>query len=175
MLYRASAGLIVVAALSGLCSTGAAAAPDAGGAFEARVVVVNIERVLTTSAPAQEANRRIFEEFDPREKALEQNAVQLRQMAQKLERDAAQLPERDRIRRSRELDELERDASRQRAQFREDLAERQAKARAAVAARVYEVLKALPQEQHVDLVLINTVWNSARVDATDKVLKMLER
>jgi outer membrane protein len=85
------------------------------------------------------------------------------------------LPERDRIRRSRELDELERDASRKRAQFREDLAERQAKARAAVAARVYEVLKALPQEQHVDLVLINTVWNSARVDVTDKVLKMLER
>jgi outer membrane protein len=173
MSYRGTAWAIVSAALLGLCS-GAAASPAAAGAFEARVLVVNIERVLTVSAPAQAANRRIYDEFNPRDKALEQKAVQLRQMTEKLESESAQLPERERIRRTRELDEQQRDYERARAQFREDLDERQARERAAVAARVYEVLKSLPQEQQVDLILINTVWNSARVDATDKVLKILE-
>jgi outer membrane protein len=173
MWYRGIACAIGSAALFGLAA-GAVAAP-AAGAFEARVVVVNIERVLTTSAPAVEANRRIYLEFNPRDKALEQRAVQLRELTRKLDQDMPQLAERDRVLRTRELDEFERDFERQRAQFREDLGERQARVRADVAARVYEIIKTLPHDQHVDLVLINTVWNSPRVDVTDKVLKLLER
>jgi outer membrane protein len=152
-----------------------ASAIDAGRPYESKVVVVNIERVLGSSAPALEANRRIADEFNPRERELEQQGLRLRQMNLKLEQDAPRLSERDRVVRSREIEDLERTLARRRAQFREDLAERQAKARAAVASRVYEVIKTLPQEQQVDLVLINTVWHSPRVDVTDKVLRMLER
>jgi outer membrane protein len=152
-----------------------ASAADAGRPFESYVAVVNIERVLSTSAPAVEANRRIVDEFNPREKALEQQGLQLRQMRLKLEQDTPRLSERDRVLRSREIEDFERSLVRRRAQFREDLAERQSKARAAVASRVYEIIKTLPHEQQVDLVLIKTVWHSPRVDVTDKVLRMLER
>jgi outer membrane protein len=174
MLYRASACAVVSAGLIGLCG-GAAVAAEPAGSFEAHVAVVNIERVLTGSAPALEANRRIRAEFLPREQLIDHKAVELREMAARYEKELPQLSERDRVRRSRELDEFERDLNRRRAQFREDLAERQSRARAEVAARVYEVIKSLPREQQVDLVLIKSVWHSQRVDVTDKVLQMLDR
>jgi outer membrane protein len=152
-----------------------ASAADAGRPFESHVVVVNIERVLGTSAPALEANRRIADEFNPRDRELEQQGLRVRQMSLKLEQDTPHLSERERVMRSRDIEDLERTLARKRAQFREDLAERQSRARAAVASRVYEVIKTLPHEQQVDLVLINTVWHSQRVDVTDKVIRMLER
>lgn len=173
MAGRAKGWAVLYGAMLGLSTCASAA--DIGRPFESYVVVVNIERVLSTSAPAVEANRRIVDEFSPREKALEQQTLQLHQMSLKLEQEAPRLSDRDRVLRSREIEDLERGLARKRAQFREDLAERQASARAVVAARVYEIIKTLPKDQQVDLVLINTAWNSARVDVTDKVLKMLER
>jgi Skp family chaperone for outer membrane proteins len=173
MSYRASACAVVSAGLFSLCA-GAAVAAEPDGSFQARVAVVNIERVLTSSAPAQEANRKIRLEFLPREQLIDHKAVELRQMTARYEKELPQLSDRDRVLRSRELDEFERDLNRQRSQFREDLAERQSRARAEVAARVYEAIKSLPREQQVDLVLIKSIWHSARVDVTDKILQMLE-
>jgi outer membrane protein len=173
MAGRGKAWTVVGGVLLGL-SAGVAVAADAGRPFESRVVVVNIDRVLATSAPALEASRRVADEFRAREQALEQQGLQLRQMSLKLEQDSAHLSERERVVRSREIEDLARNLDRKRAQFREDLAERQAGVRAAVAARVYEIIKTLPRDQQVDLVLINAFWSSPRVDFTDQVVRMLE-
>jgi outer membrane protein len=172
MSRRGKAWAVVGGVLLGLCAGSALA--DGGQPFEARVVVVNIERVLATSAPALEANRRIADEFKARELGIEQLGLQVRQMRLRLDQDGSHLSERDRVVRSRDIEDLERNLDRNRAQFREDLAESQAKARAVVAARVYDIIKTLPRDEQVDLVVIRAIWSSPRVDFTDKVLRMLE-
>jgi len=142
---------------------------------EARIVVVNVERLLNESAYAQTVAKRIEADFGPRQQHIQADLRRLRDMSDRLARDTPHLSEREHIVRSREVGELERMVRREQAKFQEDLAERKLKDRTLMVARINEAIATIRQQQGVELVLTRTIWHRPGIDVTDKVARMLDK
>jgi len=141
---------------------------------EARVVVVNVERLLTDSPRAQAVAARIDAEFIPRRQHIQAEVRRLRELSDKLAHDAPQLSDRDHLERSREIGDLERAIRRDQAVLQEDLLERKMDERSRMAERINDIIATMRAQQGVDLVLTRTIWHRPAVDITDKVSRLLD-
>jgi outer membrane protein len=151
--------------------TAAAAAPVA--AQELKIGYVNSERVMRESNPAKAAQAKLQAEFSKREKELDDAAAKLKVAADKLEKEAITLSESDRNRRQRELVESDRDLQRKRREFQEDLNQRRNEELAGVIERANRVIRQIYESEKYDLVLQEVIFAGARVDITEKVIKIL--
>ncbi|WP_353152893.1 OmpH family outer membrane protein [Herminiimonas fonticola] len=140
-----------------------------------KVGVVNTERIFREAAPYKAAQTKIEQEFAKRQKDLESMAVKVKNMADKLDKDAAVLSESDRNKRQRELVEADKDFQRTQREFKEDLNQRRNEEMANVIDRTNRVIKQIAEAEKYDLVLQEAVYISPRVDITDKVLKALSK
>ncbi len=144
-------------------------------AQDMKVGVVNTERIFREAAPYKAAQTKIEQEFAKRQKDLESMAVKVKNMADKLDKDAAVLSESDRNKRQRELVEADKDFQRTQREFKEDLNQRRNEEMANVIDRTNRVIKQIAEAEKYDLVLQEAVYISPRVDITDKVLKALSK
>lgn len=139
----------------------------------AKVGFVNTERILRESAPAKASQQKLEQEFSKREKAIQDSAVKLKEITDKLERDAAVMSEGDRTKRQREAAELERDLQRRQREFREDLNQRRNEELAAVIERANRSIRQIAESEKFDVIFQEAVYASPRIDITDKVLRAL--
>jgi outer membrane protein len=144
-------------------------------AQETRVAFVSAERVLREAAPAKAATLKIEQEFSKREKELQDMAARLKSMSDKLDKDAAVLSDSDRVKRQRELTDLDKDFQRKQREFREDLNQRRNEELAIVLERVTKVIKQIAEQEKYDMVFQEAAYVSPRIDITDKVLKALSK
>ena len=143
-------------------------------AQEIKIGFVNSERVLREAAPAKAAQAKLEAEFGRRERDLNEQASRLKASADKLQKDEPTLSESERIRRQRELVDLDRDIQRKRREFQEDLNQRRNEELASVVERANRVIKTIQDNEKYDLILTEGVFfYSARVDITDKVIRAL--
>jgi outer membrane protein len=112
-------------------------------------------------------------EFSKREKELDDSAAKLKSAADKLEKEAITLSESERNRRQRELVESDRDLQRKRREFQEDLNQRRNEELAGVIERANRVIRQIYESEKYDLVLQEVIFAGARVDITEKVIKVL--
>lgn len=147
---------------------GRAVAQDAS-----KVGFVSTERIFREAAPAKAAQSKIEQEFSRREKELQEMAGRLKSMSDKLDKDAAILAEPDRIKRQRDLADLDKDFQRKQREFREDLNQRRNEELAIVLERTNKVIKQIAEAEKYDIVFQEAVYASPRIDITDKVLKAL--
>jgi outer membrane protein len=158
-----------------LAFSGPAGAQEAGQPLEARVVVVNVERLLVDSKRARAANAKIEAEFAPRRQQIQAQLRELREMSDKLAQDALRLDDREKLVRSRAVGELERTVRRAQDRIRDDFSDRTAAERDAIAKRIHDIVQALPAQQGADVVLTRTIWHRPQIDVTDKVQALLDR
>ncbi|RZS58630.1 OmpH family outer membrane protein [Sphaerotilus mobilis] len=142
-------------------------------AQELKIGYVSSDRVLRDAAPAKAAQAKLETEFGKRNKDIDDAAARLKSATEKLDKDAPTLAESERNRRQRELVEQERDITRKRREFQEDLNQRKNEELAAVVERANKVIKQIAEQERYDLILQDAVHWSARVDITDKVIKAL--
>ncbi|WP_156396440.1 OmpH family outer membrane protein [Noviherbaspirillum sp. Root189] len=142
-------------------------------AQDSRVGFVSTERIFREAAPAKAAQAKIEQEFSRREKELQDMAARLKGMSDKLDKDAAILAESDRVKRQRELADLDKDFQRKQREFREDLNQRRNEELAIVLERTNKVIKQIAEAEKFDIVFQEAVYASPRIDITDKVLKAL--
>ena len=147
----------------------------AAQAEEVKVGFVSTERIFREAAPAKTANAKIEQEFSKRDKELQDMGARLKSMADKLDKDAPVLSESDRIRRQRELGDLDKDFQRRQREFREDLNQRRNEELATVLERTNRVIKQIAEAEKYDIVFQEAVYISPRIDITDKVLKALNK
>lgn len=147
--------------------------PVAAHAQESRVGFVSTERIFREAAPAKAAQAKIEQEFSRRDKELQDMAARLKSMSEKLDKEAAVLAESDRLRRQRELTDLDKDFQRKQREFREDLNQRRNEELAIVLERTNKVIKQIAETEKYDIVFQEAVYASPRIDITDKVLKAL--
>lgn len=138
-----------------------------------RLGYVNTERILRESSAAKLAQQKLEQEFSRRDKDLQDAAARLKQMSERLERDASVLGDADRARRQRELADLDRDFQRKQREFREDLNQRRNEELASVVERANRVIRQIAEQEKYDLILQEAVFASTRIDLTDKVLRSL--
>jgi outer membrane protein len=144
-------------------------------AQEAKIGFVSTERIFREAAPAKVATAKIEQEFSKREKDLQDLAARLKTQSEKLDKDAAVLPESDRLKRQRDLAELDKDFQRKQREFREDLNQRRNDELATVLERTNRVIKQIAEAEKYDIVFQEAVYVSSRIDITDKVLRALNK
>ncbi len=166
---KGSVKFLCSALLAFALGTGAAVAQDA-----IKIGFVSSERILRDAAPAKAAQQKLEQEFSKRDKELQDMAARLKQMSERLDRDAAVTPENERSRRQREFADLDRDFQRKQREFREDLNQRRNEELSQVVEKANRVIRQIAEQERYDLILSDQVVHvSPRIDITDKVLKAL--
>ena len=97
----------------------------------------------------------------------------MKSAAEKLDKDAPVLSDAERVKRQRELSEMDKDYQRRQREFREDLNQRRNEELAAVLEKANKVIRQLAEAEKYDIVFQEAVYFSPRIDITDKVLKAL--
>ena len=172
--YKTAVSIGLTTGLTALAMTGFASVAQAQ-TQEAKIGFVNTERIFREATPAKSAQVKIDQEFSKREKELQDVAARLKSMSEKLDKDVAVIPEADRIRRQREVSDLDKDFQRKQREFREDLNQRKNEELAAVLERTTRVIKQIADAEKYDIVFQDAVYASPRIDITDKVLKALNK
>lgn len=138
-----------------------------------KIGFVSTERILRDSAPAKAAQTKIENEFKKRDQELQNLANRLRNEAQKFDKDAPVLSESERVKRQRQLADLDSDLQRKRREFQEDFNRRRNEEFSAIVERADAAIKKIAESQNYDLIIQDAVTVSPRVDITDQVLKAL--
>jgi outer membrane protein len=165
-------GALAVVGSLALGTAGSAQAQGGPG----RVGFISIERVYTESKLAKAADARLQAEFSGRVKASQALYARLKALGEKYDADEPGLLGAELIRRRRELEDLEKEASRARTAYREDLLHRTSEERASIAARAHALCAQIAQQDKIDIVLFRDVlWTRPGIDITDKIIGQLDK
>ena len=157
-------------AVAGLMIFGSAAR-----AAEIKIGFVNVAQVLQQAPQAAEAKKRLEKEFAPRDKRLVAQQKELKNLEDKLARDAAVMSDAERRKLERDILAKQREIKRAQEEFREDFNLRRNEELGKLQRKIFEAIKALAKEENYDLLLTDgVVYASDRVDVTEKVQKKLK-
>ncbi|MEQ1881224.1 MAG: OmpH family outer membrane protein, partial [Burkholderiales bacterium] len=139
---------------------------SAAMAAETRIGVVRIERLLREAAPAVAAEKKLKQEFAPRDQELQKVAKHVRELQSSLDKEAVTLSESQRRDKEQELARMNRDLQRIQREFREDLNLRRNEEFAAIIERANKVIQQIADAEKFDLILQEAVYISPRIDIT---------
>lgn len=140
---------------------------------QTKIGFVSTERILRDSQPAKAAQSKIDSEFKKRDDELQNLTNKLRNDAQKFDKDAPVLSEADRIKRQRQLADLDSDLQRKRREFQEDFNRRRNEEFSSIVEKADAAIQKIADTQGYDLIIQDAVTVSPRVDITEEVLKAL--
>jgi outer membrane protein len=144
-------------------------------AQEYKVGYINPDRIMSESAPAKAAEKKLESDFSKRNKELRDTQARLKSMGEKLDKDMPVLSESQRIKHQRELADLSQDFQRKQRAYREDFMQRRNEEIAKVFDRVNKEINKIAKDGKYDLIVQDAVYISPRVDITEQVLKALNK
>jgi len=150
-----------------------ALAADAPAGAGLKVGVVDTERIMRESAPADRVKKKIEKEFAGRDQDLQKMAKQAKDMQTSLEKDGVTMSDSDRQAKERELAALTRELQRKDRELREDFNRRRNEELSGMLEQINKVIRKMAGAEKYDLILQDAVYRSPRIDVTDKVLKAL--
>ncbi len=144
-------------------------------ASDTKIGVVNTEKILRESLPAIQAQKKIEQEFVPRDEAIKKMAVQAKTLQDRLEKDGITMEETERRSLERNLANLSREYQRAQKQMREDLSVRQNEEYSVILERTNRAIRKIAEIEKYDLILQlqDSVYRSHRIDITDQVIRTL--
>ncbi|WP_242447193.1 OmpH family outer membrane protein [Nitrosomonas supralitoralis] len=144
-------------------------------ASDIKIGVVNTEKILRESIPAIQAQKKIEQEFVPRDEDIKKMAMKAKKLQDRLEQDNTIMEESERRNLERNLANLSREYQRAQKQMREDLSVRQNEEYSMVLERTNQAISKIAENENYDLILQlqDSVYRSQRIDITDKVIKAL--
>lgn len=142
-------------------------------AEEFRVGFINTDRIFKEANTAQQAQKKLEQEFSKREKDLNEAGGALKAAVEKFERDASTLSDSQRVARQKQLGEQDRDFQRKRREFQEELNARKNEEFQLVLEKANRVIRQVAEAEKYDLVLQEAVYINPKHDITDKVLKAI--
>ena len=150
------------------------AATPAVRAQELKVGVVNSDRILRDSQPARAAMQKLEVEFSKRDKDMQEMGARLKASAERFEKDGPIMSESDRVRRQRELAEMDREFQRKQRELREDFNQRRNEELSGILERANRAVRQIAEAEKFDIIFQEAVYASARIDITDKVIRALD-
>ncbi len=138
-----------------------------------KIGTVNVAKILNQSPQADQANKRLQREFEPRQKALQDTEKNLRSMQERLENPGTAEGQRRNL--ERDFRTQSRDFQRSMGEFREDLNIRRNQEIGKFQQQVLDTVGKLAKEEGYDLILNEgaIVYAGQSIDITDKVLARL--
>lgn len=156
---------LLVFAVALLASTGAYA--------QAKVGFVNIERVMREAAPAVKAAKKLQKEFDKRAQDLEKLDKQLQTGQDNFEKNSVTMSDAERRAKERELSDMNREYTRRKREFQEDVNQRRNEELAGLQERAVKAVREIAEAEKYDVILLDALYVSPSVDLTEKVIKAL--
>ena len=146
-------------------------------AGDIKIGVVNTEKILRESQPALLAQKKIEQEFVPRDEEIKKMALEAKNLQDKLEKNSIKMEETERRNLERSLANLSREYQRAQRQMREDLSVRQNEEYSVILERTNRAISKIAEAENYDLILQlqDSVYRSQRIDITDKVIKTLDK
>lgn len=160
-------------ALAAVLGVAVVATPVSVYAQSTKIGFVSTERILRDSKPAKAAQAKIEAEFKRRDDELQRLSNSLRSQAQKFDKDAPVLSESERVKRQRQLADLDSDLQRKRREFQEDFNRRRNEEFSSIVEKADAAIKRIAEQQNYDLIVQDAVTVSPKVDITDQVMKAL--
>ena len=142
-------------------------------AQELKLGVVNSDRILRDSTPARAAMQKLEAEFSKRDKELQEMGARLKSSAERFEKDGPVMTETDRLRRQREMADMDREFQRKQREFREDFNQRRNEELQALLERTNRIIRQIAEQEKYDLIVQEAVYFNPRIDITEKVLRTL--
>lgn len=148
----------------------------AQGAGDLKIGVVNLFRLMEASPQADEAGRRIEEEFKSKERELLASQKRLKALEEKLSKDGDVMSAGERRKLERDIIAKRRELKRKDDEFTEDMNFRRSEELAKVQQGIAEAIKVVAERDKFDLIYRREaiVYVSDRVDVTPKVLEILK-
>jgi outer membrane protein len=145
-------------------------------AAELKVGFVNPARVSAEAPQAEAARQKLEKEFAPRDQDLVTRQKEVRELEEKLARDAAVMKESDQRRLERDILSQKREIRRTQDEFREDFNLRRNEELAKLQRRIVETIQEMAKEEGFDLIVSDgVIYASTKVDITNRVIERLER
>jgi outer membrane protein len=154
-------------------AAGLALASLAASAQEFKIGIVNLDRIVRESGPAKAAQTKLEQEFAKREKEINDLGNQVKNLSDRLERDAPTLSESQRAARQKQLVDQDREFQRKRREFQEDLNARKNEELQLIIDRANRAVKTLAESEKFDLIIQEAVYINPKHDITDRVIKSL--
>jgi outer membrane protein len=145
-------------------------------AAELKIGFVNVAKLLEKAPQAEKAKKELEREFAPRDKKLVAEQKEIKQMEEKLGKDAAVMSENEKQRLEKDILNRKREAKRMQDEFREDFNLRRNEELTQLQKEIFEAIQSLAKEENFDLLLTDgVVYASETIDVTGKVEKKLEQ
>ncbi len=167
--------LAITSLLQFLIASGCMLSVAHASAQETKIGFVSTERIMKESAPAKAAEARLQTEFFQRQKDLHDFGLRIKSSIEKLDKDTPVISETDRVKRQRELADMDQDYQRKQRAYSEDISQRSREEIAKVTDQATKIIKQIAESEKLDLVLQEAVYFNPRIDITEKVMKALAK
>jgi outer membrane protein len=157
-----------------LVTLAAAALPLGAAHAQAKIGVVNVQRLLQEAPQAQAASQALENEFAARRRDLENQQRDLKAKEDKLAKDGATMAEAQRRDAERVLRDGQRDLARKQNEFLEDLNVRRNEALGQLQRTVLQEVQTYAKGANLDVVVADALYASPSVDITNQVLAALQ-
>jgi len=143
-------------------------------AQELKIGFVDTARVLKDAPQADQARKKLENEFAPRDEKIVNMQKKLKSLDDKQNKDIAVMSDASRRKLERDMIELKRDIKRAKEEFTEDFNLRRNEELTKLQKLITQMTVAVAKEDGYDVVLSDSVlYTSKRVDITDKILERL--
>lgn len=144
-------------------------------AGDIRIGYVNVAKLFEKAPQAERVRRDLEREFGARKKRLETEQKDIKQMEERLSRDAEVMSESERAKSEKDLINKKREAKRLQDELLEDINLRRVEESSRFQREISEAIQSLAKEDGFELVLYEGVaYASETLDITDKVQKRLQ-
>lgn len=159
-----------------LAATVFVASVPASSAQELKIGFVNAAKIVEDAPQAEDARKRIEEEFAPRDAGLVDMQDALREAEERLQGEGTGMTEDERRGLERDVLTQKRELKRAQDEFREDLNIRRNEEFAKLQRLVADVITEMAREEKFDLIVneASVIYASDRIETTDMVLERLQ-
>ena len=141
-----------------------------------KIGTVNAVRILEQSPQAEDLRAKIQKEFAPRDKKLVDSQKKLKEMEDRLNKDAAIMSDAEQEKLQKDVVNMRRDLKRDQDEFREDLTFRRNEELNKIQKEIVQAIQTVAKQHNYDLVLSDgVIFAGTKVDMTDMVLQYLKQ
>lgn len=141
---------------------------------ELKIGFVNIPAVLEKAPQAEKAKKRLEQEFSPRDKQLVAQQNDIKNLEERLNRDAAVMGDSERRNLEKDILNKQREFKRSQQEFSEDFNIRRNEELGKLQRKIVEAIRELAKSQSFDLLLTEgVIYASETVDVTNQIQQKL--
>jgi outer membrane protein len=139
-------------------------------AADLKIGFVNVARLLEKAPQAEQAKKELEREFSPRDKKLVAEQKDIKQVEERLSKDAAVMSDAEREKLEKEVMKRMRELKSAQEEFRQDFNLRRNEELTQLQKEIFEAIQSLAKEDNFDLLLTDgVVYASDAIDVTSKV------